>query len=307
MMIYKIELLELPKILFAHTSQLDDPSPVNSAYRASKRLLEFVLVEKGDIHLHQDDGSVLTVPENSVGMLTALQNFHVRISGTFHHSIDVQSLGDFSIVEVSEKDVIDYYSRPPVASAPYTFFAPAAFPPGPHLTHIKKLFYKLVFSWTDLDGTREMECLGMLLQLYAEISRVTLQICLQNTGDRIAPSGEIYVQRAIQYIHENLHRHISVTEIANELHISSHYLGALFKNSLGQTPVEYINTLKIEKVKELLSIQQMTLRQAAEQVGVSDVNYLSRLFRKYAGITVREFRLPLEATKAKVIDPHDDM
>ena len=60
----------------------------------------------------------------------------------------------------------------------------------------------------------------------------------------------------------------------------------------GQTLITYINRVKIERVKELLLINNaITLKEAGENVGIEDENYLSRIFKQYTGLSVREFRM----------------
>ena len=82
---------------------------------------------------------------------------------------------------------------------------------------------------------------------------------------------------------------LTVGEIAGYLHISDGYFSRLFKSVTGQTVIEYVNRVKLERVRDLIASRQATLREAGESVGIYDENYLSRLFRQYMGLTVREY------------------
>ena len=54
--------------------------------------------------------------------------------------------------------------------------------------------------------------------------------------------------------------------------------------------VEYINLAKLQRVTELMSSLGISAGEAAEQVGIADPSYLSRLFRKYLDIGIRDIK-----------------
>jgi len=58
--------------------------------------------------------------------------------------------------------------------------------------------------------------------------------------------------------------------------------------------VEYINTAKLNKVKELIVNQGLSLREAGEKCGFYDANYLSKIFKKYTGYQAKEFKKHME-------------
>lgn len=307
MLIYKIELLELPKIRFAHTARMSDPSVLDSFYPVSTRKLEFAFTEEGEVHMHLEDGGIIEHKKGSIAALVCDQSYTLRSPSNYHEHISVQAVGNFQLTVVDEKEVIAFMrnNKSWKEDSPHVIFTLQNLPANYGLSRAEKLLRQVVYSYSDMDASCKMDCLGLLLRFYAEVSQITFRICLDQVGHGVTPSNMSYVQRAQQYIAANLHRPISVEEIANNLHISSHYVGSLFKTVTGQTLVEYINSLKIEKVKMYLSTQQMSLRQAGEAVGIHDTNYLGRLFKKHTGITIREFRLPFGATQAKEIDPDE--
>ena len=53
--------------------------------------------------------------------------------------------------------------------------------------------------------------------------------------------------------------------------------------------IDYTNAIRIERVKELMLTRNLRLREAGESVGLTDENYASRLFKKYTGLSVREY------------------
>ena len=88
---------------------------------------------------------------------------------------------------------------------------------------------------------------------------------------------------------ENKSKSLSVEEIANHIGISGGYLHKIFKEITGLTIIEYINLYKINLVKQYVKSSKISLKEAAYQVGIEDPSYLSRLFKKTAGLSFREY------------------
>ena len=59
---------------------------------------------------------------------------------------------------------------------------------------------------------------------------------------------------------------------------------------MGMTLVEYSNCAKVQRVRELITSRNISLTDAGLAVGIDDVKYLSRLFKKYSGVTSAEYR-----------------
>lgn len=102
--------------------------------------------------------------------------------------------------------------------------------------------------------------------------------------------------KALEYIGSNLAKPITLEETADAAGISCGYLASLFRRN-GTTFTQYVNYTRIAKVRQLLCAKDITARQAGEQVGIDDPKYLSRLFRQYCGVSIREFRSARTAPK----------
>ena len=64
--------------------------------------------------------------------------------------------------------------------------------------------------------------------------------------------SRVYVNKAIQYIQAHYNENLSLDSVANEIELSSPYLSSLFSRILGTTFVNYIQSVRIQKAKELL-------------------------------------------------------
>ena len=73
--------------------------------------------------------------------------------------------------------------------------------------------------------------------------------------------------------------------ISKELHHDYHYMSNLFSEVEGTTIEKYFIAQRIEKVKELLKYDELSLSQIADKLGYSSVAYLSNQFKKQTGLT----------------------
>ena len=95
-----------------------------------------------------------------------------------------------------------------------------------------------------------------------------------------------------QIHHENLSENkLSFSELlSREIGFEYSYLSSLFSSTLGYTIEHYIINQKIEKVKELLTYNELTLNEIAYQLGYSSVQHLSGQFKKVTGLTPSQMK-----------------
>jgi AraC-like DNA-binding protein len=107
----------------------------------------------------------------------------------------------------------------------------------------------------------------------------------------------------IQLIHHGngqLHQNYS-EYLASKLNKEYNYLSHLFSEVEGTTIEKYIINQKIERVKELLVYNELTLSEIADSLGYSSVAHLSGQFRKVTGLTPSYFK-QLKDKKRKPLD-----
>ena len=98
------------------------------------------------------------------------------------------------------------------------------------------------------------------------------------------------VEEAKHYIEDNYSNDISLDEVSGKVDVSPYYFTRLFKEETGETFLEYLTGLRIEKSKELMKDQSVSVKDICAQVGYSDPNYFSRIFKKAVGMTPTEYR-----------------
>ncbi|HEY9054376.1 MAG TPA: helix-turn-helix transcriptional regulator, partial [Rectinemataceae bacterium] len=83
---------------------------------------------------------------------------------------------------------------------------------------------------------------------------------------------------------------LSYRDVAKEVFVSPSYFLSLFKQETGQTFVDYLTSLRVEKAKALLASTEKSVMEIADEVGFSNPNYFSSIFKKATGMTAKEYR-----------------
>ena len=96
-------------------------------------------------------------------------------------------------------------------------------------------------------------------------------------------SSNEHIIKIIKYIDENIKEKITLQTIHEHMHLSSGYISNIFKKETGKTLTDYVNERKMFIAKEMITSNEMSLTETAEQLGFENYNYFSRLFNKYYG------------------------
>lgn len=98
------------------------------------------------------------------------------------------------------------------------------------------------------------------------------------------------IQSVINYIMFHLNEPLSLKHLADYFSMNSSYLSTLFKKEVGVTLTDYIIQQKIRHAIFLLNQNHMQIQEVAVSVGIPDVNYFIKLFKKINGVTPKEYR-----------------
>lgn len=140
-------------------------------------------------------------------------------------------------------------------------------------------------------GYKELLYAGYSLEY---IKRKILQFFLSMLTKQSAGAGntkELLMEEAMNFINAHYSRcDINLTLISKNLLISPSYLSTVFKKSAGISVNQYITKLRMEKSKEFLKNDQLTLTEIAERIGYQDAFYFSRVFKRYFGVSPSAYR-----------------
>lgn len=121
---------------------------------------------------------------------------------------------------------------------------------------------------------------GLITVVIAELLRsyslpADAEVKKNNKYDLILP--------IIDYISLNYAEKLTSSALAKKFGISQSYLCHIFTESIGQSITEYINFLRCSKVRELITINNYSVSQAAIECGFSNLSYLTRTYKRYYG------------------------
>lgn len=98
------------------------------------------------------------------------------------------------------------------------------------------------------------------------------------------------VTKVIRYINENYNQDITLSSVAKEFYTSASYLSKLFKKTTNFTFVEYLNSIRIKKSKDLLQNSDFKIIDIAEKVGFNNNTHFTRVFKEIIGMSPMQFR-----------------
>lgn len=111
--------------------------------------------------------------------------------------------------------------------------------------------------------------------------------------DGATPKSQMHDKRialATRYIRTNLNHRFSIDELAERACLSTDHFIRLFKQNMNCTPLQYINTKRIEKAQLMLLSDNVTVKSLAYMLGYEDVSYFVRVFKRVTGFTPNEYR-----------------
>lgn len=98
------------------------------------------------------------------------------------------------------------------------------------------------------------------------------------------------VQKAMTIVDCDLTADLSLKNVSEELGINESYFSSLFKKETNKTFTHFVNEQRIEHAKKLLTSTSLQIQTVAQHCGILDVNYFTKLFKKYTGTTPGKYR-----------------
>lgn len=136
----------------------------------------------------------------------------------------------------------------------------------------------------------QIENCETVLQL-SQVSRTLCNdYCNRVRKNRSPHTDNIIANKAIQYIIEHIHEHLSAQEIADHLGISREYLSSKFKKATGNSIPDFINKAKIDIAKRLLRFTDKPLVMISNYLSYSSQSYFQTQFKRIVGMTPMEYR-----------------
>ena len=98
------------------------------------------------------------------------------------------------------------------------------------------------------------------------------------------------MDRAKEYILQNIHEQISLVTVADYLGIHPSYLSKIFRMATGETFTDFVAAVKMGEAERLLTSSNMRIYEISELLKYNDPGYFIKLFRKVYGVSPNEYR-----------------
>jgi len=124
-----------------------------------------------------------------------------------------------------------------------------------------------------------------------------LQLLRQDIGQEMRRLGAEISQRemrpiteAKRYMRQHYQEPLRLEEVSSAVGFNATYFSTLFKKETGRNFTDYLTELRIEKAKELLCGDNLSVQDVAEMVGYQDLKYFSRLFKNTTGVSPSDYK-----------------
>jgi len=125
-------------------------------------------------------------------------------------------------------------------------------------------------------------------RLQEDFKKVGFEI-ISEKNDRIVKQIKAIILKEIFESESNSHQNLSVT-LTEKLHFDYSHLSSIFSKTEGKSIQKYQNELKVERIKELLEYDELSISEIAADLGFGSAAYLSTQFKNITGLTPSQYK-----------------
>lgn len=163
-------------------------------------------------------------------------------------------------------------------------------------TELRQSLSKLCYAMLAENETNQV---GKYFMLKSYLIQFLLLIVRENAGPQPKQEGYNFdthyksyvVNQIVTYLDAHYNEKISLDRIAQNMYLSPVYISKIFKEETGESPINYLIKIRLEKAKDMLSAPKAeSIKTIANDVGYEDAYHFSKLFKKYYGISPLHYR-----------------
>lgn len=109
-----------------------------------------------------------------------------------------------------------------------------------------------------------------------------------NTSEKLLKQSAI-ITKLIRWIDDNYTENITLSILASKVGLSHSYLCKIFKEYTGKSPIEYVNSVRIENICIEINEGQKNITAIATNNGYNDISYFCKVFKKHTGISAKKY------------------
>lgn len=252
--------------------------------------MEIVLVQEGSLEInidlemfHAHEGDIVILKPCTLHGFKQLESYHA-----VYHTI----LFQMSILNhnVSDACAMKYFS--PFLENHYAY-AKVISGNDEGTEKIRSCLENLIQAYKSKKDFYELEIKSQLFHLFYLLFTYAFE--KKHTVSGVRSDTVHHVKVILDYISEHYKETITIEELAEILHFSPQYFMRFFKKYTGMTCLDYINEYRLNTAAKLLLETNWTISEIAEEVGLGNVSYFNRLFKRKYEMTPREYRKKVES------------
>ena len=94
----------------------------------------------------------------------------------------------------------------------------------------------------------------------------------------------------IEYLSEHFTEKSYIEQLAGMINVSADYFTKMFKESIGKTPIDYINAMRVNLSMQLLCSTDLSMADIADTIGFCNPNYFHKIFKQYMDTSPLAYR-----------------
>jgi AraC-like DNA-binding protein len=153
---------------------------------------------------------------------------------------------------------------------------------------IHQLIGRLIFLFTENNAAKDYFANLVLQELIVRLMQTKARLVLTTNLQQLANTNRLAY--AVKYVQENIHRNLTIKELADKACMSEPNFFRCFKQQYGITPVEYINQQRIHLATKLLYNTSYSISDICFACGYNHLNYFLKVFKKTTGDTPASYR-----------------
>lgn len=219
--------------------------------------------------------------------------YYIQFSENTFTTFDCSKFDTIESILLANKRL--FYNCDPLSYEPYTqskLFIPKdlCITDSSVLTQIDQYMQEALFAFNGQNEHFKLICSCKLIEILTILSSYFSEKVFHETNSRGTISGQMNKTRELLLLLRSCYgEKLTGDMISNKLNINFDYLNRVFKKQTGFTIFGYLNTIRINKAKELLLTGTMKSYEIAQIVGFNDEYHFSKAFKKSVGQTPTQF------------------
>ncbi|MFI2744170.1 AraC family transcriptional regulator [Zhouia sp. PK063] len=157
---------------------------------------------------------------------------------------------------------------------------------------VQSLVNRLVTTFINGHKAKDVLIDLMIKELVIRLMQTKARLALMSTDNLLLDDNRMAF--VVKYIREHLTDEINVEKLANKACMSKPNFFRIFKNTLGESPIEYLNSERIKFAKKLIQTTDAKLADIAFKSGFNNISYFNRQFKQIENMTPKQYKMALK-------------